>query len=315
MHLLTAAVILKVATLAPEGSSWMKLFHQWQTKVEQRTEGRVKVKFYAGGIQGDERDVIRKIRGGQLGGAAITGVGLSLIAPEVRVLEACRTYEDLDHARGRLDATLRKKFEEKGYVLLGWGDVGPIHIFSQRPLKSLADLRQTKLWLWSDDPNTKGVFEVLGIRGVPLGVPEVLPALSTGTIDAFLGSPLSTVALQWSSHAKFATSMTMGIATGATVISKKLWDEVSPADQKVVVEEGKAMETELQKLIRTDNDNALQKMKSAGLQVVASPPAFEKELADLVIPLALKTAAAYSKEFQVEVEKVLTEYRRTHAAK
>src|SRR5260370_41415925 len=123
MHLLIAsAVILKVATLAPEGSAWMKLFHQWQAKVEQRTEGRVKIKFYSGGIQGDERDVIRKIRSGQLGGAAITGIGLSLIAPEVRVLDSFRSYDDLDHARARLDAVLKKKIEEKGYILLGWGD-------------------------------------------------------------------------------------------------------------------------------------------------------------------------------------------------
>ncbi|MGZ3428834.1 MAG: TRAP transporter substrate-binding protein DctP, partial [Polyangia bacterium] len=182
--LILFALVVKIATLAPEGSAWMNLFHKWQARVEQRSEGRIKVKFYAGGVQGDERDVIRKMRAGQLSGAAITGIGLAMINPEVRALEAARTYPELDHARERLNPMLHKKFDEKGYLLMGWGDVGPVHIFSQRPIRSLEDLRQTKLWMFGDDPLTKSTFEALGLHGVPMGVPEVLPSLATGAIDA-----------------------------------------------------------------------------------------------------------------------------------
>src|SRR5262245_23031855 len=88
-----AQTTIKIATLAPEGSSWMKLFHEWRKAVEARTEGRVKIKFYAGGVQGDEKDVLRKIKLGQLAGAAVTGIGLSNVAPEVRSLELARSYE------------------------------------------------------------------------------------------------------------------------------------------------------------------------------------------------------------------------------
>src|SRR5437867_4585242 len=117
-------VTFKIATLAPEGSSWMRLFHEWAQKIETDTNGHVKVKFYSGGVQGDERDVVRKIRLGQLNGAGVTGVGLSLIAPEVRVLELpflLRTEAEIDYIRDALADDLQKKFNEKGYVMVSLG--------------------------------------------------------------------------------------------------------------------------------------------------------------------------------------------------
>jgi TRAP-type C4-dicarboxylate transport system substrate-binding protein len=306
------AVILKIATLAPEGSSWMKLFHQFQTRVEQRTDGRVRFKFYSGGVQGDERDVIRKMRAGQLSGAAITGIGLAMINPEVRALEAARTYQDLDHARDKLDPLLRKTFLDKGYVLMGWGDVGPVQIFSQRPVKSLDDLRQTKLWMPSDDAVTKQIFAALEIRGVPFGVPEVLPALSTGSLDAFFGSPLSTLALQWSAHARYVTSMVIGMATGATVLTKASWDSLTPEDQKIMTEESKTMQGDIIKLIRQDNANALEAMQKKGLVVVPTPPAMVQDMARRTGPVAMKETGNFGKEFQAEVAKLLEEYKAAH---
>ncbi len=314
MHALTAlAVVIKIATLAPEGSAWMNLFHKWQAKVEQRTDGRVKVKFYAGGVMGDEKDVIRKMKAGQLSAAAITGIGLAMINPEVRALEASRTYAELDHARERLDPLLRKKFDEKGYLLMGWGDVGPVHIFSQRPIRSLDDLRQTKLWMFGDDPLTKGTFEALGLHGVPMGVPEVLPSLATGSIDAFFGSPLSTVALQWATHARYVTSAVIGMATGATVMTKTAWASIDPKDQQIIVEEARAMEAEVTKQVRDDNAKAFDQLqKKNGLQVIQTPVDMQRDVAKRVLAIADKANAQFSKEFQVEVNKLLEEYRKAH---
>jgi TRAP-type C4-dicarboxylate transport system substrate-binding protein len=306
------AIVLKIATLAPEGSSWMKLFHQFQTRVEQRTDGRVKFKFYSGGVQGDERDVIRKMRAGQLSGAAITGIGLAMINPEVRALEAARTYADLDHARDKLDPLLRKTFLDKGYVLMGWGDVGPVQIFSQRPVKSLEDLRQTKLWMPSDDAVTKEIFAALEIRGVPFGVPEVLPALSTGSLDAFFGSPLSTLALQWAAHARYVTSMVIGMATGATVLTKASWDTLGPDDQKIMSEEARTLQADVIKFIREDNAHALSAMQQKGLIVVPTPAAMVQEMARRTAPVAMKETGSFSKEFQAEVAKLLEEYKSAH---
>lgn len=313
MHVIALAVVIKIATLAPEGSAWMNQFRQLQQRVEQRTDKRITFKFYAGAVQGDERDVIRKMKLGQLSGAAITGIGLSMIAPEVRALEAARTYEELDHVRARLDALLKKKFEDKGYVLMGWGDVGPVHVFSQRPIRSLEDLRMTKLWMWSDDPITKQVFAALELRGVPAGVPEVLPALSTGQIDAFMGSPLSSLALQWSAHARYVTSAVVGMATGATVLTKKVWDEIAPADRAILVEESRALEKSAMAEVRKENADAMEALKKRGLQVVPTPMEMQRDVSRRALAVAAQANAQFSKEFQAEVQKLLDEYRRAHA--
>jgi TRAP-type C4-dicarboxylate transport system substrate-binding protein len=313
MHALVAtAVVLKIATLAPEGTTWMKQFRKLQERVEQRTERRVTFKFFSGGVQGDEKDVLRKMRAGQLSGAAITGIGLSMIDPEVRALEGARSYGELDHARERLGPLLKKKFEERGYILMGWGDVGPVHVFSKIPIKSLADLRQTRLWMWSDDPITRQLFTALELHGIPLGVPEVLPALSTGSVDAFMGSPLSTLALQWAPHARYMTSAVVGMATGATVLSKKAWDEIAPADRAILEEEGRKLERDAESEIRHENVAALEAMKKKGLQEIPTPTEMTRDVAKRILSVAEKTAQGFSKDFQVEVAKLLEEYRRAH---
>ncbi len=314
-HVAHAQTVLKVATLAPEGSSWMNLFHEWGRNIEAHTGGKLKVKFYAGGVAGDERDAVRKMRLGQLNAAAVTAIGLGLIQSEVRVLELpmmVKSYAELDFIRGAMDAEFKKKFEEKGYVLLGWGDVGPVHIFSNTPIKSKADLAQTKLWAWTDDPLVKTMFKQLGSNGVPLGVPDVLTSLQTGLINACYGSPLSMVALQWYTKVKYMTGMQLSQAIGATVITKRDWDKLPPDQQKILVDDSKAMETKLLKTIRTDNEKALASMKQSGVQVVDSPPAMLKEFEEQALalrPMLEKDPVVYTHEFRTKVEKLLSDFR------
>jgi TRAP-type C4-dicarboxylate transport system substrate-binding protein len=306
-------VTFKLATLAPEGSSWMTIFHAWGKTLEEHSGGKIKVKFYAGGVAGDERDAVRKMRLGQINGAAVTSIGLGLIQPEVRVLELpmmINNYEELDYVRNRMDEELRKKFEEKGYVLLSWGDVGPVHIFSNIPIKGKADLGQTKLWAWVDDPIVRMLFQQLGANGVPLGVPDVLPSLQTGLINACYGSPLSTLALQWYTKVKYMTQMHISQAIGATIVTKKEFDKL-PADlQKMVLADSREMEKKLLKTIRDDNDKSLTSLKQSGIQVVDSPPEMRKQFEEQAVLLRPKLEpSVYSHEFRMKVEKLLADYR------
>jgi TRAP-type C4-dicarboxylate transport system substrate-binding protein len=306
---------LKIATLAPEGSSWMRLSHAWQKAVETRTEGRVRIKFYSGGVLGDERDCLRKIRLGQISGASLTGIGLATIVPEVRTLDLARTYLELDGLRAALDATLRKKFEERGFVLLGWGDVGPVHLFSNRPVRSMADLQQLKIWQWTDDPVSSRLFRATGLRGVPMGVPDVLPGLSTGQVDSFPASPLAALALQWSTKVRYVTSMVLAQASGATLIAKPAFDRISPEDRRVLLEEAAKLEGAVLKQIRADNADALAAMKKSGLQLVETPPAFERELRAKGEAVAEAEAKSLPSEFQAQVRKIVDEYRAHHPLK
>lgn len=304
---------LKLATLAPDGSAWMKLFREWGRGVEEHTAGKLKIKFFAGGVQGDERDAVRKMRLGQLSGAAVTAIGLGLIQPEVRVLELpmlVKNYDELDYIRNKLDDELRKKFAEKDYILLAWADVGPVHVFSNIPLKSKADLVQTKMWAWVDDPIIKELFKQFGLAGVPLGVPDVLTSLQTGLINACYGSPLSTLALQWYTKVKYMTSMSLSIAIGATVVTKAFFDKLPPDVQKTLLDDSKTLQTKLLKQIREDNAKALTSMKQAGLQVADSPKElvadFQSNAESIRGHLEPKV---FSHDFRMKVEKLLTDFR------
>ena len=306
-------VTLKIATLAPEGSSWMVQFHEWAKNVEEHTGGKVKIKFFSGGAAGDERDAVRKMRLGQLNGAAVTAIGLGLINSEVRVLELpmlVNSYEELDYVRTKLDAELHQKFTEKGYVLLSWGDVGPVHIFSNIPLKNRADLQQTKMWAWVDDALVKALLNQLGVNGVPLGVPDVLPSLQTGLINACYGSPLSTFALQWYTRVKYMTALHITQAIGAAVITKKVFDSLAPDVQKTLLADSHDFEGKLLKTLRAENEKALTQMKNAGLQVVESPPEMVKQFTTEAVAVRTKLEpSVYSHDWRMKVEKLIADYR------
>ena len=305
---------IKLASLAPEGSSWMKLFHQWGSAVEKRAPG-VRFKFYAGGVAGDERDAVRKMKLGQINGAAITAIGLGLIQPQVRVLEIpffIKGYTELDYVREKLDGEFRKMFEEKGYVLLFWGDVGQVQLFTNAAITddkdgtALDKLGKMKMWAWSDDPMVKRLFKQVKLNSVPLGVPDVLPALQTGIIDACYGSALSTLALQWNTKVKYVTSMVLGQSVGATVLTKAMWDSLSPEEQKVMREESSKLGPQLLKVIRDDNVRSLAKMKTLGMQEIATPEAvvqrFSAEAKSMAEAL---DGQLFTKEFRLRVGELI----------
>jgi TRAP-type C4-dicarboxylate transport system substrate-binding protein len=304
---------IKLATLAPDGSSWMNVFGAWKTAVEKRTGGQVKVKFYAGGVAGEERDVIRKMRLGQMNAAAITAVGLGLIQPDVRVLEIpflFKSEAELDRVRTTLDAEFRKKFDEQGFVLLAWGDVGPVRLYTNIPLREKADLQKVKMWVWNDDPLLARLFQKLGMNAVALGVTDVLTSLQTGVINGCNGSPLAAVALQWHSKVKYATSLELSMAVGAVVLAKKQWEALSPEQRKIVEEESHTLSAGLTKVIRNDNAQALAKMKSMGIEVVPTPEPLVAEIrAQAKAATAEMEGKLFGKEFRQRVEKIAAEPR------
>jgi TRAP-type C4-dicarboxylate transport system substrate-binding protein len=268
-------VEVRLATLAPDGSSWMKVLSKGANEIEIKTEGRVKVKYYAGGVQGDERDVVRKMNLGQLDGAAVTSVGLSMIDESIRVLELPRMFEsveELDYVADKMWPYFVDKFDKKGYKLGDRGDVGWIYFLSKAEVKSVADLRAQKVWMWGDDQLVRAMYKALGVSGVPLGVPEVEPALTTDRINACYGSPLAAVALQWNTKVKYMTSMPMSFAIGATVLKKDVYAKVSADDVKLVAKITKGMQKALRKQIRKDNESSKKTMQRKGVKITETSP-------------------------------------------
>ena len=265
--------VVKFATLAPEGSSWMKEMRLLANEIEKETGGEVVFKFYPGGVSGDELDVIRKMRIGQLHGAGFTGVGLGEILPEVRVLdlpflfgndgEVERVYDKMNHHFAR-------RFEERGYVLLGWVPVGWVHFFSNHELKTLDDLKSAKAWMWQGDPLVEATYNALGVRPVPLSVSDVLLSLQTGIVDTVYASPQGALALQWFTKVKHMSSFPMGYATGGVLLTKKKYDRLPDKFKDAL---GKISARHLQGLVRTiqqENAQSIQVIRDNG--VTLSPP-------------------------------------------
>lgn len=269
----------RIATLAPDGSSWMKILSKGAANVATVTEGRVTLKYYTGGVQGTEEGVLRKMKMGGLDGGAFTSVGLSQIVPSIRVLELPMIFESVEemaYVRNKMWGTFMKRFDRKGFHLLAPGEVGDIHFYSNNPIRSIADLKKAKVWLWGQDALVKAMFRKLGVNGVPMGVPNVLPALNTGRINACYGSPLATVALQWYTKVKFATSMTTSYGISSTVIKKDVWEKMSPEDKKAATKSFRKHAKQLRKTVRKDNKRAQKAIVKAGVKVIPTPPAAQE---------------------------------------
>jgi TRAP-type transport system periplasmic protein len=174
-------VELRIATLAPSGSKWMTVLEKGAEEVAKETENRVTLKYYPGGEQGDEKDFVRKIKAGQLDGAAITATGLGLIDESIRVLELPMMF---DNVADKMWPAFQKKFEGKGFKLNDRGEVGWIYFISKNKIDSMDSLKNQKVWMWSDDQLVSAMFRKLGISSVPLGVPEVDAGLTSGRINA-----------------------------------------------------------------------------------------------------------------------------------
>ena len=247
---------LRLATLAPRGSTWVRVFDAWNNSLRQRTDNRLQLRIYAGGSQGDERDVIRKIRIGQLDGAAVTSTGLSLIVRPVLVLQApgvVESYRQLDRARTAMNDDFRAQFQSNGVRLMGWGDVGEGRIFSNRPINRPRDLRSVRPWVWSDDSMFGEFLNVVGANGVRLGVPEVLPALSTGQVDTVVASATAASALQWHTRVTHVTQQANTILVGATIISQERY-EALPSELRTALDEtSEQAHTALVRRIRRDD--------------------------------------------------------------
>ena len=267
--------IIRYATLAPSGSAFGKVLRAWSRTLTKETEGRVELRTYSGGSQGDERDVVRKIRAGQMDAAGLTTVGLSLVVRSVLVLSApgvIEDYEELERVRKKMGARFDKMFEEAGFVLLAWADAGKGRLMSTRPILRPSDLRSSRPWAWKDDPIFTEFLKVVGANGVRLGVPEVYAALQTGMVDVAPNSAIGAVALQWHTKLKYMSSESFGIVLGASVVKKEKFDQLMPRDQQVLRDTAKRAAKALDAVVRRDDARAYEVLIERGIEVLDTGP-------------------------------------------
>jgi len=265
------AVELRFATLAPSGSSWMKVFNAWNLTIKKETNNALKLRFYPGGSQGDERDFVRKMRAGQVDGAALTTTGLGQLVRPILVLSVpgvLEEYEQLDNVRTELNDHFEKMFNEEGYTFLGWGDAGKTRLFSTERIERPSDIKKHRPWAWKDDLIFPEFLKVVGANPVRLGVPEVYPALQTRMVDTLPASALAAVALQWYTRLKHVSQRNSGIIVGATIVRTDKFEALSEEHQKVLVDTSIRAHKALNRSIRRDDDKSYATILKRGLTAV-----------------------------------------------
>ena len=313
-----AAESIKFATLAPKGSTWMNNFEAMAREIRAKTDNELGFRIYPNGVQGDELDVIRKMRAGLIHSGAMTATGLGEIEKEVLIFQLPRmfkNYDELDHVRDFLREDLDKKFMDAGYVLIGMGEIGFYYIFSNEPIATIADLQapSVKMWVRTSDRIALEFYKNAEIATVPREVTQVMSSLYSGQINAVTAAPYVTVGLQWHDKFKYMTNLPVSIGVGATVLTKEKFDQLSSDQQQVLREVGDKYQASLIKQIRKDNDRAVEALqKKAGLQIVA----FEDDARETWDAIAVETHKAlvgqiYSQEFLDKINTVLEEYRKS----
>lgn len=272
---LGAADTLKLATLAPEGSPWHELIVDIGEKWKAASGGRITLRIYPGGVTGDEADMIRKMRIGQLQAAALTGAGLARIAPEIQALQmpmVFASYEELDYVRDRIAPKLAAITEKQGFKILNWGDAGWVRFFAKRLIVRPEDLKPLKIFTWEGDTTYLEAMKEMGYQPVPLAATDIYTALQSGLIDAFPTTPIAALSFQWFGLANHMADVRWAAVIGALVVSTKAWQTV-PDDLKPVLARSAADgAVQARAKIRPLEDQAIAAMQTHGLVVHAVPP-------------------------------------------
>ena len=259
----------KLGTLAPERSPWHMVLLRIGSSWQQISKGGVKLTGYAGGTQGDEQDMVSKMRVGGLHAALITGAGMAVIEKGVFCLQVPMmfdSYEELDAVRERLAPELEQMLDKAGFVVLNWGDGGWVHFFSTREGKRLADFRQMKLFTWAGDDEETEQWKAAGFHPVPLAAPDILMSLKSKRLEAVPTTPLFAEWNQVYREARYMNDVNWAPLIGATLVYKKAWERVPQAQRDPLLKAAREAGKDLRNSIRKMDDDAVDAMSKAAGQ-------------------------------------------------
>ncbi|MCC2605587.1 TRAP transporter substrate-binding protein [Planctobacterium marinum] len=266
-----SAATLKIATLSPEGSAWMQKFRKAAADIKSQTDGRVKIKFYPGGVMGDDEAVLKKIKIRQLHGGAMTGGSLARYYTDSQVYSLPLKFDSLgqvSQVREAIDAEILQGYEDGGFVSFGLAGGGFAYIMSQKPIAHPEDLRGTKSWAPNADPATVVAFDTFSISPIPLGIGDVLAGLQTGLIDTVATSPVAAITLQWHTQIKHVTKVPLIYLYAVMAVQKKAFDKLKTEDQLIVRTVFSQAFVELDKESEKDNEKALAALAGQGINII-----------------------------------------------
>lgn len=301
--------IIKFATLAPEGTTWTKILREFAKDVETQTQGSIKFRIYTGGVQGDEKDIIKKIKTGQINASGFTGFGIGEIAKEMRVLDApflFKNTEEIDYVYKKFENDFKNIFEKNGFVLLGWSEIGDVYVLSKNEITQPSDFKKLRLWVWEGDPIALKTFEKYGTKPIPLSIADVMTSIQTGMIDTVYATPATIIPLGWYTKMNYILDMSITYGSGAVLISKETFDKLDEKNKKILTELSKKHFSNLNKVSREDNRKGIEMLKS---KLKVSKPKNIKEFEDLAKQAREELTSVYGKEILEKIEKELFKLR------
>jgi len=263
------AKTFKIATIFPDGTSWMNTVREGASEIAKRTDGRVKFRFYPGGVMGNDATVLRKIRIGQLHGAALTSGGVANIYSDSQIYNipfAFTSYAEVDYVRQRMDSQIIDGLKQKGFISFGLSGGGFAYLMSGNQLDAIDDLKHQKVWSPQGDRISRAAFESLGVTPIPLPLTDVLTGLQTGLVNTVGSSPIGAIALQWHTRVKYLTDIPLLYLYATLVVKRKTLETLSVPDQKVVNEVMGRVFKKISEKNRRDNTAAREALKNQGIR-------------------------------------------------
>jgi len=313
-----AEMTLKLATIAPGGSSSIQEMKRAGDEIEKATEGRVKLKFYPGGVMGNDETVLRKMRIGQLHGGAFPSGSLAKLVPNVDLYSLplmFRSYEEVEYVRARLDSDLVAEMEKKGLIVAALSDNGFAYFMSVRPVRAVGDLDGAKVWIPQGDVMSETALRTAGVSPIQLPLPDVYTGLQTGLVDTVAAPPIGAIAFQWHTKVKYVTDAPLMYLLGLLVVDVKAWSKIQPADREVVRKYLSAASARLDKANRSGDRSAFEALQKQGIETVEPASAEELERWRDIgrrSVAALRAKGIYSNDRIDRIEKYLAEYRRSN---
>jgi TRAP-type C4-dicarboxylate transport system substrate-binding protein len=311
---------IRLATLAPKGSSYYQILQAMGEKWRQAPGGGASLTIFPDGSMGGEGDMVRRMRVGQLQAGMLTVVGLSEIDPSVSALQNLpmmfRSLDEVDYIRQKLSPSIEKKLLDKGFVVLCWGDSGWVRFFSKEPVIYPADLKRMKLFTWAGDAKQLDIMKAGGYQPVPLETNDILPSLQTGLINAVPSTPFYALAGQFYGPASHMLELNWAPLVGGAVVTRKIWDSLSAEARDAMMKAAAEAGEQIKAKSRAESNQAVETMRKRGLTVHAATPEVEaawRKAAEEVYP-KIRGAIVPAEMFD-EVIRMLQEFRKNTASK
>ncbi|MCJ7540296.1 MAG: TRAP transporter substrate-binding protein DctP [Desulfobacterales bacterium] len=308
------AIRIKIATISPEGSVWMEKMREGAEELARKTDNRVQIKFYPGGVMGDDKAVLRKIRIGQLQGGAFVSGSLSQFYPDNQIYSLplfFRSFKEIDYVREHLDKQIIDGFEKGGFIIFGLAEGGFAYVMSKVPIQTVEDMRRQKVWIPDNDSMILEAIKAFDITPIPLTIADVRAGLQTNLINTVTTPPIGALALQWHTQIKYLMDEPFLYIYGVLAVDRKMFKKISPGDQQTFREIMGEVFKALDRRNREDNIKAVEALHKQGIEFIKpTSEALKKWRKDaLEVPNRLVKAGKLSQKMVDTLEGLLKEYR------